>query len=134
MKKTYQGSCHCGAVRFEADIDLGTGTGKCNCSICTKTRNWSVRVNPDNFRLLSGEADLSDYQFGEKSTHHFFCKHCGVHTFIRADIEEIGGHFATVRLNTLDNIDPAELGEAPVRYANGRDDNWWVAPNETRHL
>ncbi len=132
--RTYHGSCHCGAVRYEADIDLAAGTGKCNCSFCTKDRNWSVTLKPEAFRLLTGEEDLVGYAFGTHSAKHMFCRHCGIRPFTRGYIEQIGGAFVSVAVATLDDAGAEELIAAPVRYANGRDNAWWDTPAETRHL
>jgi hypothetical protein len=131
---TFHGSCHCGRVRLEADIDLAKGTSKCNCSICWKTRNWSVLLKPDAFRLLAGADDLSDYTFGSGQGHHVFCRHCGVRTHGFGDVPEIGGAFVSVKMACLDDLDPALLAGAPVTLCDGRNNAWWNPPSEARHL
>src|SRR5678815_1560480 len=114
MERTYQGSCHCGTVRFEADIDLSAGTFKCNCEMCTKSRMWGVIVKPDAFRLRAGAAALVDYH--PDRNHHLFCRHCGVRPFSWGESENLGTKFYVVRVYCLDNVDPEELINAPITH------------------
>ena len=134
MKKTYHGGCHCGAVRFECELDLTGTTSKCNCSICTKTRFWKAITRADAFRLLRGEDALTDYRFGRNAIHHFFCSHCGVKPFGGGEMDALGGRFYAVNVACLDDATDEKLAEAPVLYEDGRNDRWDRAPAETRYL
>jgi hypothetical protein len=49
-------------------------------------------------------------------------------------VPEIGGAYVSVSVACLDDVEPAELADAPVRYMDGRHNNWFHAPSETRHL
>jgi hypothetical protein len=135
MRKTYSGGCHCGAVRFEADLDIAAGTGKCNCTICTKMRLWSVEVRPDAFRLLSGEAEMTDYRGRSDVAHHLFCRHCGVRPFEWVDVPNMtGSRYYNVNVACLDGVDIDELMAAPVTYYDGLNNAWGSTPPEVRHL
>ena len=131
--KTYQGSCHCGSVRFEADIDLAAGTIKCNCTVCTKMRFWAAQVPPGAFRLRSSADSLREYRYHTRRDAHYFCGNCGINVFSTGDSPALGA-FHAVALACLDDALPAELAAAPVRYLDGRNDNWVTPPAEVRHL
>jgi len=135
--KTYKGSCHCGAVRFEADIDFSEGTMRCNCSICWKARTWFVVVPPESARVLSGADAMTDYQWKapsrSRSALHFrFCKTCGVRTVGLGDLGE-AGKFCFVSIASLDDVDPDEITVGPIRYVDGRHDRM-ETPNDTRFM
>lgn len=127
MKKAMKGSCHCGAMRFEADIDVSGGSGKCNCSICLKKRNWSFLLKPEDFRDLSEPGAVSVYRFGEVMEHKF-CKTCGVAAFSSGFLDILGGAFCSVQVACVDDLSPEQLAEIPVRYSDGLHDNWPQTP------
>jgi len=78
---TYQGSCHCGAVKFEIEAPSEIEVEDCNCSICSKAGYLHLILPLKQFKLLSGHADLTRYQFGSGIAKHTFCKHCGIKPF-----------------------------------------------------
>jgi hypothetical protein len=122
---THLGGCHCGAVRFEVDLDLTAPVGRCNCTICTKRGASGAIVKPDALRVQVGDDIVGDYSWGAGQGHYYFCKQCGIHVFGRGDVPEIGGAFASVNVHCLDEIDPATL---QVIYWDGRHNNWQAGP------
>ena len=133
MLKTYHGSCHCGTIKFEAAIDLTQNTYRCNCSICRRTRFWAAIVKPESFRIIQGESDLTQYLFNTKKNHHYFCKHCGVRAFGVGNETPMGKIYG-VNVMCLDDVTDDELANAPITYADGRDDNWQHSPAVFSHL
>jgi hypothetical protein len=127
MRRTYHGRCHCGAVTFEADLDLTEPTYRCNCSICRRTRFWPAVARPGQFRLLTGEGELTKYLFNTRRNEHYFCRHCGVRTFGVGNDTPVGKMIG-VNLGCLDDASDEELAAAPITYVDGRNDRFAPPP------
>ncbi|HEV8549457.1 MAG TPA: GFA family protein [Polyangiaceae bacterium] len=134
---TYTGTCHCGAVRFEADLDLEEGSNRCNCSYCAKARAWfAFAKGAERFRLLEG-AKISEYRWeppGREAHLTFsFCSTCGVRTFARGELAALGGTFHAISVPTLE-LSPEELRALPIRYIDGRHDRYDRVPEHTEAI
>ncbi|HRI18230.1 MAG TPA: GFA family protein [Burkholderiaceae bacterium] len=110
--RTYGGSCHCGAVRFEIDTDVPELT-QCDCSMCARRSATMVKVHESALRLLAGTEALTEYRFHTRTARHFFCKVCGIYPFHRKRVTP--EHFG-VNIACLHDFDAAGI---PVRQAVG---------------
>jgi hypothetical protein len=124
-EKNQTGSCHCGAIRFQAQLDLSAGGTRCNCSICTKLGATAALVKPAAFTLLAGSENLGGYQWGAKISTRHFCKTCGVFVYGQGHLAEVGGDFVSINLNCLDDVDVDQLA---LVHWDGRHDNWEGGP------
>jgi hypothetical protein len=120
------GGCHCGAVRFEAQIERGAEAHVCNCSMCAKVGFIHLIVPESRFRLLQGEDALTRYVFNTGVAQHLFCKRCGVKSFYRPRSNPDGW---SVNLRCLDDPDGVE---ARLASFDGR--NWEAHAAELAHL
>ena len=111
----YTGGCHCGAVRFEAEVETES-VMECNCSYCAKVGHLLAFTGASNFRLLHGEDNLTDYQFNHKVIHHLFCKTCGIHSFGRAKNPD-GSDGVAVNMRCVDDVD---LAAFRIDYFDGK--------------
>lgn len=75
------GSCHCGAVRFEVLAPDEVEVQACNCSICHMSGYLHFIVPRARFRLLRGEDVLATYVFNTETARHTFCSVCGIKSF-----------------------------------------------------
>ena len=97
----YKVKCHCGNVELNIESDLSI-IKQCNCSIC-KRKNAKMNILPKEAIVsISGEENLSTYQFGTNIAKHYFCKNCGIYTHHqrKSDPNGIG-----VNIGCIDDID-----------------------------
>ena len=106
------GSCHCGAVRFEVTAAIAELT-TCDCSLCVKKNAVMAKVHESALTITQGEDELRLYEWNTRAAKHYFCGHCGIYTFHRK--RAAPDHFG-INVFCLDGFDPSSV---PVRATEG---------------
>ena len=113
--RTETGTCHCGAVEFEVDLENGfENVRRCNCSICSRKGAIMAGVPLERLRVVKGADELSIYQWNTKIAKHYSCSICVVYTHHqrRSVPTEYGFNVACIT-----GIDMTDIG--PIGASNG---------------
>jgi hypothetical protein len=116
-----QGSCHCGATRFEIDAAPAEVT-RCTCSFCSKRGALWAYYPPERFRLLTPLEDVATYLWNSRTVKHHFCAQCGCGTYSESPDWSTGKpDFARPKIGVNARLlDEFELEAVPVQMVDGR--------------
>ncbi|ARP81991.1 aldehyde-activating protein [Bordetella genomosp. 8] len=123
-----QGQCHCGAIRYEAEVDPAA-VSICHCTDCQRMSGSIFRVSipapAEHFRIVKGEPRryIKTADSGARRVH-AFCEHCGSPVYSSA-VDNPTSY--SLRLGALDQRN--ELGRPSKQiWARRRVD--WMPPLE----
>jgi hypothetical protein len=116
MTQTYSGGCQCGKVRYEVQMDIGEVVA-CNCSRCGRLGSLLAFAPAIQFKLLSGDADLTKFEFNKRMIQHQFCSTCGIQPFAMGTHPKTGVKMAAINVRCLDGVDVDAL---TVKKVDGR--------------
>ena len=110
-----RGSCHCGAVAFEAEGDFSSAL-ECNCSHCSRKGYLLVFVPRQALRISTPPEAMSTYRFNRHVIAHQFCSRCGCAPF-GLGVDPQGNEMAAINIRCLEGI---ELENVQRNQVDGR--------------
>lgn len=116
MAQKHSGGCQCGKVRYEVNLDIAEVIA-CNCSRCGRLGSLLAFAPVSEFTLLSGEDDLTRFEFNKHSIEHHFCSTCGIQSFAIGTNSKTGDRMAAINVRCVDDID---LDAIPVKHVDGK--------------
>ena len=116
--RQFDGSCHCGNIRFtfvwpEAVATLPTRA--CGCTFCRK-HGGNYTSHPDaKLDVTIGDPDkVERYRFGTETADFHICRACGVVPVVTCTLE--GTEYAVVNVNTLNDVARAMFETADTDF------------------
>ena len=109
---TLNGSCHCGAVQFVAELPEGLASARrCTCSMCRMRGAVAVTGSIAGLRITKGADKLATYRFNTCVAEHHFCTLCGIYTHHRrrSNPNQLG-----INVACLENMSPFDFPEVVV--------------------
>lgn len=109
---SHQGSCHCGAIRFEVEGTFEQAL-ECNCSHCSRKGYLLWFVPQTQLSLKTAPEALGTYTFNRHVIQHHFCPTCGCAPFGFGKSPD-GSLTAAVNIRCLEGVDLQAVKRVPV--------------------